>query len=411
MPRAMNRSDYLWLVAIFTGLTASAFGFGVYLFGTIVPDMQGDLALDPQTTGIASGFAQAGFMASALFAGLFARKFGLFRTIVAFQALSTTCLFLIALCNDRVILIALLSCLGISAAAIWVPMIPAVQQIVPKARRGAVLGTLASGTAYGVLVNGLWSPLIVSEYGWRRMWIVTGCIAAALLVLLISRLRFLRLLDNCSHEAEEQKAGKRKPRLELASVLLIAITLLSGLAFLPFQTYLTSFFRNQYNWSMASAASLWTLIGVGGMVGGTTFGFLADKISAKWALVIAFSALCASCIVVILTSDAIPSFIAALAFGLAYNAVFGLTGAYISKTFSYSNAGLISGFTSVALGFGSMIGNYGGGWLIEVAGDYRILYTVVSVLVAVNVVASIALPRESSVGEPKGVKARSATST
>ena len=391
------------IAALFAGFVASAYGSGIYLIGTIAPTMRDELQLTPQMLGLATGLAQIGLMAGAMAAGVLSPIFGPFRLVLASQAIVSVCLALVAICRDPLELIALLTVLGFAAGAIWVPMVPIVQQTVAIPNQGSVLGVAASGTAYGVAINGLLAPPIIAAAGWRPLWAILAAVSFAILALACVMLPFSKM-DAAGRRIPDETRPKRSFGIlrERVALLTIVVTMVNGLAFLPFQTYLTLLFYDYHKWTADQSALLWSMIGFGGVIGGLAFGMLADRIGSKMALTIAYIALFVACSAIVGIDSLMPTYVATFMFGIAYNAIFGLMASYIARTTDAAGAVLLTGLTFVALGLGSALGNSISGAVIGAgSGGYMIVYIAICVLICLNVVLSLALksveaPRASS---------------
>jgi len=266
-----------------------------------------------------------------------------------------------------------------------------VQAVIPQKRQGIVLGLASSGLAYGVFVVGFVAPLLISAFGWRAVWLAAGIYAATLCLL-----GFIVLAKMPPVKQERVKLGgaHADPHLFLSApaLLMIGINFFAGLAFHPFQTYLTLLFRDLHHWSMPSAAALWSAIGAGGMVGGVVFGALADRFGPKRTLVLANCLLLGAALTVWLISSRVPVYAAMIAFGMAYNAIWGLYATWIARNFTAGDAARLMGFTLVSSGIGSTAGNYSGGLITSFSGGYGLLYMLVAILVALQLVFSLALP-------------------
>lgn len=402
----MSRSDAVWLVVLFTNIIATAYGFGVYLFGTIAPDMAEWFRLSPERIGLAAAASQVGHMAGAALAGTGAQKLGLFRCIVIAQLVSAAALGLLSGSSEFWHLIVLLFLLGAMAAATWVPMVPVVQQCFRSDRRATVLGILASGTAIGVMINGFAAQPIISAWGWSGPWAVSAALSLLIGMCTVWRLGFLINVSEISGSA----AGARDLNLlDRSRVMPVAIMFLNGLGFLPYQTYLTSFLRSQLGWGGSEATLVWSFMGVGGLLGGFLFGLLADRLSVKRAMFVAYLLLAFSTLAVILQLPLPLLYAAGLVFGLGYNAVFGLMGAYLAKTLVPSLSRSITGACFVSLGAGSFLGNALAGWLAGTFGSYVIVYSCVVAIAGLLVILSHMLRDDRpSVSTAKGIAADTA---
>ncbi len=384
------KNPTLVIVPVFTAFVASAYAFGIYLFSTMIPDMRGELGYTPETVGLISGLAQAGLMAGGLVIGYIWHVIGAGRTLLLTQLAIAICLVLTGFVTGTPALSVLCVILGVCSAFMWVPMTPYVQAFIPPERHGIALGIMGGGTSYGVFLNGLLIPPIIEHYGWRMVWILAGGLSFLLFLIGWQVLRRIKPLD--THAAGTTGRTSARDLLKNRSAIFaIVITFMNGLAFLPFETYLTSLFRDQHGWTMTAATGLWSAIGLGGMAGGIGFGLLADRIGARLALAVANGLLAAACLVTWLSSSLMVVYPALFVFGLAYNGIYGVMAAYVARTMSPATAGLLLGLSYIALGFGSLTGNYSGGLMTGQNGGYFLLYGLVMGLAALNVAFTFAL--------------------
>ena len=63
---------------------------------------------------------------------------------------------------------------------------------------------------------------------------------------------------------------------------------LNGLSCMPFQTYLSSLLVGEHGLNIEQSASAWRLIGFVGMFGGFLIGWVADRITVRWTLLIVY---------------------------------------------------------------------------------------------------------------------------
>ncbi len=87
---------------------------------------------------------------------------------------------------------------------------------------------------------------------------------------------------------------------------------------------------------------------------------------------------------------------AAVAFGLAFYAVFGLVPSYISKTADPVSATSIFGIANVMLGLGTTFGNFLGGATQSTLGSFVWVYVGVIAIAAIGIAVSWMLPSEKA---------------
>jgi len=301
----------------------------------------------------------------------------------------------------------LLTLMGAAAASVWVPMVGVCQQVIPARHHGKALGLMSSGTSYGVFINGLIVPPLLASHGWPSAWFATGILTTVLLLAAIWRLRGLDKTgrDNAVVSASIKPRAlplRRRLRAVLRplGLLMIATMFFNGLSCMPFQTYLVPLLREDFGWQAGAAAHLWSLIGGIGMVGGFALGWLADRISIKWAMLVTYLLLSLAAVIPLalpyLPFAATPRLaeFAGLSFGLAFYAIFGLVPAYISAWFKGDAATLLFGIGNIALGLGGLLGNLGGGYAKSLMGSFAPVYAIVLAASLLQILLALVTPNE-----------------
>jgi len=401
-----NRVGQKEIVVLFTAFIGAAYGFGVYLFPAIVESIRKDIVFSYGTMGLISGSVQVGFFVSSALAGFLTLRFGAINLILFSIILCALSLAGLSLVGNVYLLGGLLFVLGACASRIWVPMVEVTRDIVSPRNRGKALGLMSSGTSYGVFVNSALLATVIPIYGWRALWAVTCVIVAVLATYSVWRLASMRN----SHRAEGivVRIDKRRNWARIVSLprslvgTILVMMFLNGLSCMPFQTYLSAYLIGELGLNATQAASAWAIIGVVGMFSGFLMGALADRITIRRGMVVTYLVLCVAPLAVMFGGTGSTRFllvyIAPVAFGLSFYAIFGLVPAYISHMFSDGNAALVFAFGNVALGMGGVVGNLVGGYSKEFSGSFDTLYLMILIAALLSAVIALILPSEIESG-------------
>jgi MFS family permease len=168
------------IVLLLTGLVAATYGFGIYLFAQLVPDMRASLGFDIAYVGTITAAGQAGFLASALLAAWLTPRVGGGWVIFASGAVCALALLLMPLAQNIVLIGVLLTVLAGTAATVFVPMVDVISRAVPYQYRGMAMGLVSSGTSYGVFINSLLVPLYAPRGEWRTVWWIVTILTVVL---------------------------------------------------------------------------------------------------------------------------------------------------------------------------------------------------------------------------------------
>ncbi len=396
-----SRASEIEVILLFTAFIAATYGFGVYLFPAIVESIRTDILFTYGTLGTISGLVQAGFMISAIVAGLLTLRYGPIPLILGSVVVCAFCLVGLAFAPNVLVISILLIILGCCAVIVWVPMVEVAREVVSPNHQGKALGLMSSGTSYGVFVNSFLMITILPLYGWRWVWATTALLVGMLAVISIIRLRKFYKRQSPITNSEVTNTIPLTERLGLLAkplpAMIFLMMFLNGLSCMPFQTYLSAFLQGEANLSQGEAASAWRLVGIVGMVSGLIVGALADRISVRHAMTITYLILASACVTLINvpnTHGDVLLTLSAVCFGTAFYAVFGLVPAYISQAFGKGNAAVVFSFGNIALGLGGIIGNIAGGFLKEATGTFNSAYIAMAVAACLSALLSITMPSE-----------------
>jgi predicted MFS family arabinose efflux permease len=393
------------VTVLFTAFIAVTYGFGLYLFAALMPDMRRAIGFDYASVGFMMGGVQAGFLVFALLIGLLAEKIGMQKTVMLSVFLTAACLLLMPWASSVSALAVLLALMGAAAASVWVPMVAVTKGLVSQAHLGKALGLMSSGTAYGIFINGVVLQAVLPRYGWQSVWWLLGSLAMALALWAALRLGWR---DPVAQDGPEVKppsppssGASWRGRLSTWTVFkkpgtlaILLMMFLNGLSCMPVQNYLAALMREQLGYSIGQAATILGLSGVVGMFSGLAMGALADRISIKRAMVVAYGVLSVAAVCFLVHTNPAVMALGAFAFGIAFYAVFGLVPAYVGVLYSAREATQVFGIANVVLGIGGMLGNYLGGMTRQASGSFETVFLMVLVAALATLALSVTVRNE-----------------
>ena len=398
------------IVVLLTCLVAATYGFGIYLFAQLVPDMQASLGFDFSYVGSITASAQLGFLLCALLAVWLTPKIGGGWMIVASGAVCALALLLIPLSNDILVIGALLTLLAGTAATVFVPMVDVITRVVAYRYRGLAMGLVSSGTSYGVAINSLLVPMYAAQGEWRSVWWWVGLITVAMAMLVLVVFKKSGLLKQTESPVIALMAAENvvpSMRLELIKswVLLIwSMNFLIGFATFPFQTYLSSYLRTELGFDVQYSAQVWAVIGCVGMFAGLAIGWLSDRTGLRAAMLLVYGCVVTAALIFVVHPSGHWPLVAAGLFSTAFYPIFGLIPAYVSKLASSSAMAVsIFGVANVMQGSGGMLGNYGAGLLANHSGSFSGIYAAISGIGVLLIVLTLQLPREAPAATSAGL--------
>ena len=390
---------FVELTILFTSFIAATYGFGVYLFSTVLPDMKAELLFSYTEAGGMISVAQIGFLFAALSSGMLTHKIGARKLILL--SMFACCISLLGMifATQSWQVAVLLTIAGAAAAAVWVPMVAVAQDLIPAKHQGKAIGLMSSGTAYGVFVNGLAVPILLPDHGWRSVWLFDAAISCVSFAWGWIRLPALKqpqpIRESLPNTENSPSIAISVLIRQPSSMLILMMMFLNGIACMPAQNYLMSYLREDLGYEIATATRAWSMIGLIGMIGGFTMGALADKISVQKSLTVTYVLLGVATGLFMHHRSPYEVYIGAAIFGLAFNAIFGLVPAFVSLNFPKNTATLIFGLATVLLGLGSMIGNFFGGLVHDFAKSFAPVYQISTAMALILAILSTFLSKFS----------------
>ncbi len=399
------------IVLLLTGLVAATFGFGIYLFAQLVPDMRTSLGFDIAYVGAITAAGQFGFLSCALLAAWLTPRIGAGRVIFASGAVCGLTLVLIPLANSILLIGALLAVLAGTAATVFVPMVEVVSRTVAYRYRGMAMGLISSGTSYGVFINSLLVPVYAPQGQWRMIWWMVGALTLLMALLVWIAFRRAGLLARVGPIPGADTAvpcvGYRREWIKPWVVTIWTMNFLLGFSTFPFQNYLSSYLRSELQFDVAYTAQIWAAIGFVGMFAGLAVGWLSDRIGLRAAMLLVYACVVLAALIFVVYPTGYWPLMAALLFALAFYPIFGLIPAYVSKMASNSTLAVsIFAVANIIQGTGGMLGNYLAGWLASVSGSFIGVYIAIAVVALLLGALTLRLPKEGDgegrSAEPKG---------
>lgn len=392
----MMRANAL-IVLLLTGLVAATYGFGIYLFAQLVPDMRASLGFDIAYVGTITAAGQAGFLASALLAAWLTPRVGGGWMIFGSGAVCALALLLMPLAQNVVLIGLLLTVLAGTAATVFVPMVDVIARAVPYQYRGMAMGLVSSGTSYGVFINSLLVPLYAPQGEWRTVWWIVGLITVVLVAgvfLVFKRARLFMRNDESASEGAPRK-GVLREALQGWVYKVWSMNFLIGFSTFPFQNYLSSYLRTELHFAVEYTAQIWASIGFVGMFSGLALGALSDRIGLRAAMLMVYVCVATAAVILVVAPTGYWPLVAGVVFAVAFYPIFGLIPAYVSKMArGAALAVTIFGIANIMQGVGGMLGNYCAGLLASMSGSFVAVYSVIAGVAVVLAVLTACLPNE-----------------
>lgn len=383
-----KRKEWIYVVCL-TGFIAITFAFGRYIFSAITPEIVESLNIDYTFVGIINAGHQAAYLTFSMLGGILCSYLSIRALISSSVILCCISVFLLAFVNNPYILLIIVTLQGVFAAVSWIPMVEFVAENIQENIRGKAMGIISSGTSFGMILNGFLIPYILKTSDWHSVWFVFGIIAIVLgIVGIIWLYQLKETVDNVAGKCKNEKdmsEEKMNPKEKRNAIILTILLILTGIYLIPFQSYIVPVMQEDFGLSAQISGLAWSILGFIGIFSGFLGGILADITSAKKAMIIVHIVSIASIAAIVFFHNAVSALFACTIFGLTYNAIFGLHPTYVSKILPPEKTARLFGLLNLALGIGSMIGNYAGGLFQTLTGSFELTYIIMFVMSVVTV--------------------------
>lgn len=345
------------------GLIAVCYGFARFAFGLFLPEIDSDLDLGPELSGVISGGSFAGYCLAIIASAILTEQIGARSVATAAAIVAAVGMAGIALAPTPIFLAAAVLLAGLSTGLASPPMAAAVALAVRREKQDVTNTMINAGTSAGLVMSGTVALAMTGQ--WRLAFLAFTAVAAVFAAVAAFSLPCQRVGERACER--KSKAAVAWPPMTGSLLRLIAAAFLMGMASTALWSFGGQLVSQRLGWGPIGLGQFWICIGVGGTAGawaGTLVtGFGLDYVHR------AFLALMAAAILVLGVAAPTPALIliAGVVFGAAYVMLTGLYLVWGVRALSDRPAtGLMIGFLTIAVGqtagapvFGFLLGAFG----------------------------------------------------
>jgi sugar phosphate permease len=268
-------------------------------------------------------------------------------------------------------------------------------------RRGLMTGIVVAGIGFGTIIFPLIVNKLLSTYTWRFSFIILGIIALAVVI----TAAFFMKRDPQSMGMQPYGAEKQVPQnstskeegLSLKAAvrtslfwMICATYVIQGFCVLSVMTHIVPH-AISIGIAGASAASIISFVGVGGIIGRIVMSGISDRISVKTSLAINFAVLLLAVLWLLKADQVWMFYLFGALFGFGYGGTVGLQAIVAAEMFGLAAMGSLIGMLTFSVSFGGTIGPAVTGYIFDVTGSYRTAFIIFAILMSAGLALSLSL--------------------
>ena len=403
-----------WIVAVsFLVLFVHA-GCAFYSFAILRDVLEDELATSSAAISGAVSLYMVVLGLTAPLAGKLTDKYGPKNVVVVGGVIAGIALLLLSLTNAvwQIYLLYIVVGIGMSGAGL-IPLAVALSNWFTR-RRGTAIGIATAGIALGAIVLAPLTDFVTETVSWQAAYVVLGvitlvCVVLPVMFIMRTRPQDMGLLPDGERPAAaeavaaselatnpaEARSGSEEPEWTTSAAirtmpywLALAAFFLVGMAIAGVLQHEKKFFEDIGVTTSTAALALGITGGIGG-VGKLTFGFLADRISAKRAALVCFALQIVGLVLLLNTESVAMMWVSVVVFGFAMGGNVALQPLIIGDFFGLASFGTILGSIVLVAAVGAGLGPVLTGAMYDAFGSYTLAFTIFVVGYAVAVTALI----------------------
>lgn len=356
-----------------------------FAYALVLPDMRANLGWNYAEAGFMNTINAVGYLAGALAATRYIRRFGQFSAVWWGTAICVVALFASAASGNFLLLSLARTLAGVGAALAFVgggTLAATIAQTHP-AHAARLLGLFYTGPGTGVMISGLVVPGLLASFGagsWWVAWLALGVIAAVALATLPA--------------ARQQRitptgAAASAPVALMPMMPMLIGYLLFGAGYIAYLTFMIAWVRDAGGGTWEQSV-FWCLIGAGAIASPWTWSHMLARTKSGRGTAALLAVTLVGAILPLLAAGPLMLALSAIVFGNSFLAVVTSTTAFIRHNYPIDTwPGAIAAMT-IAFSIGQTLGPVLTGAITDAAGSLSFALVTSAALLAVGTVVAAA---------------------
>ena len=358
MAPGVNRIVALIALAATTAVSQS---FGRFTYSVLYTDIRDDFGLSNTAAGGIGSLNLVGYLLGSLIVAFGVGRLGLIRTAKYGLAGVTVGLALLTWAPTASVVVFALFITGLTASGVWVAAPALAANVLGSDRQGLAVGWISAGVGAGFVLSCIFDVVMSN---WRLVYGTETLLGIVCLVL-------FSLIFKESSPSSSAKSPSPKTLQQVPGWLNLCATygffaIGGSLA----MTFTVALLEEDAGYEAHSASLIYSLIGVGMLIGGFSMGWLIDQVGRNSTQLLSLAVMATSC-VMIATGHKFGATVATMLFGVAFTGAVTSITAKVSHHLDAEAFGAAYAVVTIVFGAGLAVGPQLGGVIADSSGSFR----------------------------------------
>ena len=365
-----------WAAVVLVGLGAVvAQAFGRFTYSVLLPAIRNDLDHSNTVAGLLGTTNVLAYLVGTFVVASLTTRFPLLTVLRSGFAFSLGGIALAAVAPNVFVLSIALFSMGFGGALIWVPSPAIAAAAIGPHRRGLAVGAIGGGVGLGIVVTGQLARVVRDRSGdsaWRDVYRIDLAVG---IVIVIAIVLLLRHSQNSPSGQRVGGAGVGVLRQMPGWIPITGAYVTYGFSYLIAISFLTSRLEDDAGFSEGLASTMFTLVGIGAVLGGVMMGVIAGRFGERRTLVtgyVMFAIALAGVLTGVVGVVAASSVVVGLMFGGLPSVIIG----YVVRNTSPEAFGPSFAATTFAFGLAQVTSPQLGGLIADITGGFTLVFVV-----------------------------------